>query len=864
MSIFADALKLSLPPDPTSMIEGSVTSTITSGIVFGSDPAKTLKTTVNNVLGVDPATANTLSPNFDRFSVLEFPQSFGVVGNLFQSGQDLIPIARISSNFGGTFIGDELTQINVENLLRNPGVELSTFANNLSRGLVNQAAQQGNSIARSVVQDIKDVFRGAVNSLLDPAAAKTTNLGVVDSRLSYAFYGPLDANKQYSKGAPAQTPNVKPPASGVGPSGPSIPPPPPVGFQGVEPITNPHYVFRLNTVANGMSSGDDGAAQSRLLLDKESRMGVSKIGRREVTLSAILSKFGGFSQSNPTPYRAADFLWLKYYNRIPLTRLVTLRRYMFPIQDNLTRSPYFGGGTSKAGAYKIKGWSNNPISQMVTYFGGESGNDLSTIIKVSVSSKWEETAGSKVNDIELFGGSPLDATTMFDSSRVAKITAGIAKLGLNLGAGAAAGVIGGSTIQAGKDFFNKIESVASSSNITASELAAGILAYTGVIDPARFAGISSYLDTFNPYAQGGYLSDLYREPYNRIITTMQRKPGLSGGVIGDGSINVKFEYSLKAIGHINAKAAMLDIMANILATTHYRGSFWGGESRFYLNKGIFPLLDEKQTIEFVKLIWTGNFDGATQQFESVIKEAFGNELPTVDAIKGLLALRDSNIQTPKNSGQAQNNKIVGGKDTGATAIAAATASAGIPDKLKDIAAIDLLAGLFGLTGGGGNASIPAFQALRTGAPVGEWHLTVGNPFKPIAVIGNLICEGVDISFNNELGPDDFPTEMTATVRLKPGMSRANQDVESVFNDGFGPLYIPKPDLFEGKELEQVQEEISKQVGRSGIFDFMGFLPESTVESLSNFHKITSNSETILPTPHISRARDGQTDNPRGS
>ena len=858
MSIFADALKLSLPPDPKSMIEGSVTSAITSGIVFGSDPAKTLKTTVNNVLGVDSTTANTLGPNFDRFSVLEFPQSFGVVGNLFQSGQDLIPIARISSNFGGTFIGDELTQINVANLLQNPGTELSTFAKNLSNNLVNQAAQQGNSIARSVVQDVKDVFRGAVNSLLDPAAAKTTNLGVVDSRLSYAFYGPLDANKQYSKGAP----NAGPPAGPPGPD--SAPPagPPPVGFQGVEPITNPHYVFRLNTVANGMSSGDDGAAQSRLLLDKEARMGVSKVGKKEVTLSAILSKFGGFSQSNPTPYRAADFLWLKYYNRIPLTRMITLRRYMFPIQDNLTRSPYFGGGTSSRGAYKIKGWSNNPISQMVTYFGGESGNDLSTIIKVSVSSKWEETAGSKVNDIELFGGSPLDATTMFDASRVAKITAGIAKLGLNLGAGAAAGVIGGSTIQAGKDFFNKIESVASSSNITASELAAGILAYTGVIDPARFAGISSYLDTFNPYAQGGYLSDLYREPYNRIITTMQRKPGLSGGVIGDGSINVKFEYSLKAIGHINAKAAMLDIMANILATTHYRGSFWGGESRFYLNKGIFPLLDEKQTIEFVKLIWTGNFDGATQQFESVIKEAFGNELPTVDAIKGLLALRDSNIQTPKNSGQAQNNKIVGGQDTGATAIAAATASAGIPDKLKDIAAIDLLAGLFGLTGGGGNASIPAFQALRTGAPVGEWHLTVGNPFKPIAVIGNLICEGVDISFNNELGPDDFPTEMTATVRLKPGMSRANQDVESVFNDGFGPLYIPKPDLFEGKGLDQVQEEISKQVARGGIFDFMGLVPESTVESLSNFFKISSNTETILPTPHISRTKDGQTDNPK--
>lgn len=865
MSIFADAVKLSLPPNPTSMIEGQVTSTITSGIVFGSDPALTLKTTVNNVLGVNPTTANTLGPNFDRFSVLEFPQPFGVVGNLFQSGQDLVPIARISSNFGGTFIGDELTQINVANLLENPGQELSTFANNLSRGLTNQARQQGNSIARSVVQDLKDVFRGAVNSLLDPAAAKTTNLGVVDSRLTYAFYGPLDANKKYSKGQP--NPQVGLSATGIASIGsiPTVRPSQPVGFQGVEPIANPHYVFRLNTVANGMSSGDDGAAQSRLLLDKEARMGLSKVGKKEVTLSAILGKFGGFSQSNPTPYRAADFLWLKYYNRIPLTRMITLRRYMFPIQDNLTRSPYFGGGTGKRGSWRIKGWANNPISQMVTYFGGETGNDLSSILKISVSSKWDETTGSKVNDIQLFSGQPVDAISMFDSSRIAKLTAGIANLGLSIPANAAASALGGAGNLGGK-FFDNIKSVAQKSNIDPSALAAGVLAYVGVIDKSRFSGIQSYLDLFNPYAQGGYLSDLYREPYNRILSTQKRVPGLTGGVMGEGLVNIKFEYSLKAIGHINAKAAMLDIMANILATTHYRGNFWGGEARFYLNKGIFPLLDERQTIDFVKMIWSGNFDGATQKFETIIKEAFGNKLPTVDAIKGLLALRDTNIQTPKNAGDVQNVKVAGGAGTGVTATeVAAAASAGIPDKLKDIAAIDLLSGLFGLTEGGGNASIPSFQALRTGAPVGEWHLTVGNPFKPIAVIGNLICEGVDISFNNELGPDDFPTEMTATVKLKPGMSRANQDVESVFNDGFGPLYIPKPDLFEGgKGLDQVQEEISKQVARGGIFDFMGLVPESTVESLSNFFKVASNTDTDLPSPHITRPDQVRTDDPKAS
>lgn len=840
MSIFADAIRTSLPPDPRSLVEGEVTSSITSGISFGSDPAKTLRVTVDNVQQVDPTTASSLGPNFDRFSVIESPNIFGVTGNLFQSGQDLVPIARISSNFGGTFIGDELTQINIGNLLQNPGQELSTFANNLSRSVESQARQGANSIARSVVQDVKDVLRGAVNTILDPAAAKTTNLGVTDSRLSYAFFGPVDASKKYSKGT-VSTP--------VGP------PSPPVGFQGVEPIINPHYVFRLNLVANGMSAGDDGAAQSRLLLDKESRMGVSSIGKKEVTLSAILTKFGGFSQKNPTPYRAADFLWLKHYNRIPLTRLITLRRYMFPIQDNLTRSPYLGGGTSRGGSWRIKGWGNNPISQMVTYFGGESGNDLGTILKISVGSSWSPTTGSKVNDIQLFSGQPVDALSLFDSSRVARLTAEIAKTGLSVPAGVASTILGGTAVEKLKGFASGINRAPKSANIDSMALASGILAYAGVIDKERFSGLGSYLDLFNPYAQGGYLSDLYREPYNRILSTQKRDPGLTGGVMGDGSVNIKFEYSLKSIGQINAKAAMLDIMANILATTHYRGSFWGGEARFYLNKGIFPLLDENQTIEFVKLIWSGNFDGATQKFEGIIKETFGNELPTVDAIRALLALRDANVNTPGNSGEVQNLDLgIGNADIAATATSNAAAAAGlISDKLKDIAAIDLLSGLFGLTDGGGNASIPAFQALRTGAPVGEWHLTVGNPFKPIAVVGNLICEGVEITFNDELGPDDFPTEMTATVKLKPGMSRANQDIESVFNDGFGPLYIPKPDLFEGgKGLEQVQEEISKQVARSGIFDFMGLLPETTVESLSNFQKITSNTDTILPSPHITR------------
>ena len=76
----------------------------------------------------------------------------------------------------------------------------------------------------------------------------------------------------------------------------------------------------------------------------------------------------------------------------------------------------------------------------------------------------------------------------------------------------------------------------------------------------------------------------------------------------------------------------------------------------------------------------------------------------------------------------------------------------------------------------------------TGAPTGEWHLVVGNPMNPIAMIGNLICKGVSISFNDKLGPDDFPTELYATFELDHGRDRERGEIESMFNRGEGKLY----------------------------------------------------------------------------
>jgi hypothetical protein len=81
------------------------------------------------------------------------------------------------------------------------------------------------------------------------------------------------------------------------------------------------------------------------------------------------------------------------------------------------------------------------------------------------------------------------------------------------------------------------------------------------------------------------------------------------------------------------------------------------------------------------------------------------------------------------------------------------------------------------------------RALADGRAVGEWHLMVGNPMDPAAVIGNLILKSTSIDFGEELGADDFPTEVKFTVTLDHGRPRAKQDIESIFNHGGGDMFF---------------------------------------------------------------------------
>lgn len=265
----------------------------------------------------------------------------------------------------------------------------------------------------------------------------------------------------------------------------------------------------------------------------------------------------------------------------------------------------------------------------------------------------------------------------------------------------------------------------------------------------------------DPYSDGPYENRI-QGPVNRIDTVKKRDPGIDFDWSG---LNLQFEYVARPVGGVNPKAALLDILSNFLVLGSASAVFFGGQHRFMSNPAKYPFLGGEKGIQSWfrgdPIGWAGHsiksvtnqltdqdsniFQNMSSMFEDLFSANFGQ------AVKGFF----------KEGGIGMN--IIKAK--------VAEKSAGTVPYLRGL------------------------RALLTGEPVGEWHVTIGNPLNPIAMIGNLICTSVEVEFGDELGPDDFPTEIKFTVNLDHGMARDRDSIESVFNRGMGRIY-DLPDEFD--------------------------------------------------------------------
>ena len=465
--------------------------------------------------------------------------------------------------------------------------------------------------------------------------------------------------------------------------------------------------------------------------------------------TTALIKWGNESERGKTPYSFQDFVFCKWWNRIENNRLITLRRYAAPVTDNIEFADYVVNETTKSdGGYNVtannggkkikKTYSGRastnpwtPLATAVTYFGEETGNQLSELLSFSAKYNWKEITAES-NPIEIHSKQN----------------------------------------DAGSDLIN------SDLNLSSSGLGT-IAKFMGFLGEASGGNVinleaSPQDQPPDPYSNGPYENRILG-PVNVIMNTVRRERGLS---FEHNSLKIKFDYVARPIAGINSKAVLLDLMSNILILTYSSGSWFGGMWKYRADG---PAVYPWKYGDAMNKLYRGEIFGKNGAVMTLTKHVYSDGksylasfLPdaakfisnmfkgAIDAVYGMFTGDDKRKKKSAmefDAALSSNTSMAIQKVIAAKAVKGAT----VP-YIKDQ------------------------RALLTGEPVGDWHLTIGNPLNPIAMIGNLVVKNVRFTWSNELGPDDFPIGFTAEIELSHGLGRDRDAIESMFNRGFGRIY----------------------------------------------------------------------------
>lgn len=240
----------------------------------------------------------------------------------------------------------------------------------------------------------------------------------------------------------------------------------------------------------------------------------------------------------------------------------------------------------------------------------------------------------------------------------------------------------------------------------------------------------------------------YGEEFYGDINVINKVKMRSRGITYSNNFSLTFEYSLKSLKCVNPRIAMMDILSNFLILTGNYGTFWGGATIFYGNRNIAPQYGNPM------LLRQGKYGEYIASLAGDVKEGF-KKITQMDSINDSGDFFKGLWTGIKNVGSGFFQSLVG----------------------------NLLGGNIGIAG-----EAQVVPALLSGQPSGFWHVTVGNPLDPIAMMGNMAVTKTTVEFGDMLGYDDFPTEIKFTVDLEHCRPRDNAGIESMFNAGKGRFY----------------------------------------------------------------------------
>lgn len=419
-------------------------------------------------------------------------------------------------------------------------------------------------------------------------------------------------------------------------------------------------------------------------------------------------------------YKLADFMYCKDLGKVSNNHMITLRRYKMPVGDNIYT-------LSNTGEEKNTFSCLPDIGRLVTWFGTED-NKLSDIVKMSFKASWRELnaeiqqVNSKADDADKTGPLGFIANSLSPQYSDAQ--------------------------EAGQTGTHNIMS------FLGSKIGKGNMNFG---KPGQYLGDEALTN---------YDKNHVYEPKN----TIRSNHIYEGKLTFSHEFTLTFSYKLRAYQNISQKAAMQDLIHNILMTTYRNGRFWGGSVKWLGAPNNNSSLEKMNA--FIDETWDklGGFAEMLMNGSLNWQELMGS---VSDAAGKII-----------DAGKEEAKKIMGQPSETAREYANSMA-----EFAKSRHWGEAMKGALKNTLG--RPALYAIHSLISGDNLGLWHVTIGNPLNPIMVIGNLIIENTELEFGDcPLGLEDFPTEIKCRVTLKHCRPRDAADISRMFTKGEGAIALP--------------------------------------------------------------------------
>lgn len=276
--------------------------------------------------------------------------------------------------------------------------------------------------------------------------------------------------------------------------------------------------------------------------------------------------------------------------------------------------------------------------------------------------------------------------------------------------------------------------------------------------------------------------NLIRESMRR--TTID-KESTGSGLKGKFKITMEVEYEQKFISGVDPTTIYYDIIANALA-------FGTSESVFQfrsdtgIGAGFKSWLDDlgsgdSSRVRSAIVQFVGALSSSIKAIGKAIVGVFKNENDAAD--------RKSKQDEKGQKNQAKKDK----RDKDSKII----------NLLKNIA-LGSIAGIVSKY----KVRIVAVANAMTGTPSAPWHVTIGNPKRPILSTGDMVCESVELTLGKVLAFNDLPSSIKIKVTFASARNLGLQEIFKKLSCGGGRVYETTDNNLLDKRKSFVEESFN--------------------------------------------------------